>query len=113
VRLAVLGERAFIIGYDAANEKLFIDRTGVGDTAFNRNYAALSRYETHLSTINHKIKLHIFFDNSIVEVFAHDGNTAMTAQLFPEENANGIELFSDGSATKFESVKLWKMKSSW
>jgi sucrose-6-phosphate hydrolase SacC (GH32 family) len=37
----------------------------------------------------------------------------MTAQLFPEENDNNIELFSDGGTTKFESVKLWEIRSAW
>ena len=106
VRLAVGKGNAFLIGYDAQGEKLFIDRVGVGDTSFSSKYPALSRYEAPLSTSNHKIKLHIFFDNSIVEVFANDGTTVMTAQIFPWQGDNGIELFSDGSPTKFESVAV-------
>jgi len=37
----------------------------------------------------------------------------MTAQLFPDKKDNGIELFSEGGATRFESIKLWKMRSAW
>jgi fructan beta-fructosidase len=66
-----------------------------------------------LTPLNGNIKLHIFFDNSIVEVFANDGMAVMTAQIFPDENDNGIELFSEGGTTKFESVRLWKMRSAW
>jgi sucrose-6-phosphate hydrolase SacC (GH32 family) len=39
--------------------------------------------------------------------------TVMTAQLFPEENDNNIELFSDGGKSRFEFVKLWEVRSSW
>jgi len=113
VRLAVGKANAFIIGYDAQSEKLFIDRAGVGDTSFNSQYPTLSRYETTLATSNHKIKLQVFFDNSIIEVFANNGTTVMTAQIFPGQGDNGIELFSDGGSTKFESVRVWKMRSAW
>jgi sucrose-6-phosphate hydrolase SacC (GH32 family) len=113
VRLAEGKKGAFVVGFDEKNEKLFIDRTGVGDTSFNNKYPILSRYEAPLSTINHKIKLQIFFDNSIIEVFANYGTTVMTAQIFPDQKENSIELFSDVTPTKFESVKVWKMRSAW
>ena len=113
VRLSVSKQNVFIIGYTAANHKLFIDRSGCMNNSFNKNFADLSRYETSLLPINGQIKLHIFFDNSIVEVFANDGAVVMTAQLFPDDTDNGIELFSDEGATKFESIKFWKIKSAW
>jgi fructan beta-fructosidase len=113
VRLAVGEKNVFIIGYDAAHEKLFIDRSGCTNNSFSKKFASLSRYETSLPAVKDKIKLHIFFDKSIVEVFANDGEVVMTAQLFPDEKDNGVELFSEGGPTKFESVKLWNMKSAW
>jgi fructan beta-fructosidase len=63
--------------------------------------------------LNGKIKLHIFFDNSIIEVFANDGMTVLTTQIFPDENDNAVELFSEGATTKFETVRLWKLRSAW
>jgi len=113
VRLAVGKQNIFIIGYDASSGKLFIDRSGCTNTSFNKNFTNPSRYETPLTPVNGKIKFHLFFDHSIVEVFANDGMAVMTAQLFPDEKDNGIELFSNNGATKFESVKLWRLKSAW
>jgi len=113
VRLAVGKQNVFVIGYDASSKKLFIDRSGCTTNSFNKNFAGLSRYETPLALLNGKIKLHVFFDHSIIEVFANDGVTVMTAQLFPEEKDNSIELFSDGGTTRFESVKLWEIRSAW
>jgi fructan beta-fructosidase len=112
VRLAATKDNAFIIGYDHPRKKIFIDRTGVGDTSFNNKYPGLSRYEADLLPINLSIDLDIFFDNSIIEVFANDV-VVMTAQIFPEKSENNIELFSDGSPSKFESVEFWKMRSAW
>lgn len=113
VRLAVGANNVFVVGYDAASEKLYIDRSASINTSFNSKFGALSRYETGLPMVQKKIKLHIFFDNSIIEVFANDGAAVMTAQTFPDGKDDGIELFSDGSPTRFTSVKIWKMKSSW
>jgi fructan beta-fructosidase len=113
VHLAVGNQNVFVIGYEAASQKLFIDRSGCTNNSFNKEFATLSRYETSLIPVNGKIKLHIFFDNSIIEVFANDGKTVMTTQIFPGENDNGVELFSEGGATKFVSVRLWKMRSAW
>ena len=94
-------------------KKLFVDRSGCTNNSFNKKFGSLSRYETSLTPLNGKIKLHIFFDNSIVEVFANNGETVMTTQIFPGENDNGVELFSEGGTTKFDSVKLWRMNSAW
>ena len=73
----------------------------------------LTYYETDLEPLNGKVKLHLFFDKSIVEVFANDGSVVMTAQLFPEESENGIELFSEGGNAIFNRVKFRELKSAW
>jgi fructan beta-fructosidase len=113
IRLAVSRNNSFVIGYNALTQKLFIDRSGCTNNSFNKNFAALSRYETSLVTVKEKIKLHLFFDKSIVEVFANDGEVVMTAQLFPDETDNGIELFSESGITRFSPVKIWNIKSAW
>jgi fructan beta-fructosidase len=113
VRLAVGKQNVFVIGYGVSSKKLFVDRSGCANNSFNKEFASLSRYETFLTPVSGKIKLHIFFDNSIIEVFANDGIAVMTTQIFPDEHDNGIELFSEGGTTKFETVRIWKMKSAW
>ena len=45
-----------------------------------------------------KLKLQVFFDNSIVEVFANDGE-AITAQIFPGKEQQGIKLFNQSGST--------------
>ena len=113
VHLAMGKQNVFVIGYDASSQKLFVDRSGCTNNSFNKKFGSLSRNETSLTPLNGKIKLHIFFDNSIVEVFANNGETVMTTQIFPGENDNGVELFSEGGTTKFDSVRSWKIRSAW
>lgn len=113
IRLAAGAGHYFEIGYDAAQKILYIDRSGAGDTSFHPAFAALSRYQTPLQPVNGKINLHIFFDKSIIEVFANDGEAVMTAQLFPEEKNNGITLFSKGGAVLFPGIDYWEIKPIW
>ena len=83
IHLAV-GKTNFIaIGYDAEKQKLFIDRSKAGDISFNKNFAKLSYSETPLSLQNGKISLHIFFDNSLVEVFANNGTRPWSCRVLP------------------------------
>jgi sucrose-6-phosphate hydrolase SacC (GH32 family) len=113
IHLAVGEKNPFIIGYDAERQKLFLDRKGTGDTSFNKNFAELSHYETLLNLKNKRISLNIFFDNSIVEIFAEDGTCVMTAQIFPSKKNNGIELFSENGTNSFEEVNIWQITSAW
>jgi fructan beta-fructosidase len=113
VRLAAGKEKPFIIGYDSKKNKLFIDRSDAGEKSFNVNYALLSRYATKLLLQDDMLHLHIFFDNSIVEVFANDGEAVLTAQIFPDPSDNKISLFSNGSTNTFNDLQIWRIKSAW
>ncbi|MCX6318048.1 MAG: glycoside hydrolase family 32 protein [Bacteroidetes bacterium] len=113
VKFAMAKDKYAEIGYDAARKILYIDRTKAGEQDFNPAFAKQNRYETALNPINGKIRLHILYDNSIVEVYANEGETVMTAQLFPHWNESGIALFSDGSTTSFNKIIIRPMRSIW
>ncbi len=113
VRLATGGGNYAEIGYDGLNKKMYLDRSKCANQNFNKKFEASSFYETKLSPVNNTIKLHIFFDNSIIEVFGNDGEAVMTAQIFPDKSDNGIELFSNGGETIFDKINIWQMKSAW
>lgn len=111
--LAVGEGQAIRIGYNAKKNKLFIDRTDAGDNSFNATYSALSRYASKMYLKDGILKLHIYFDKSIIEVFANEGEVAMTAQLFPDAASNKIGLFSNDGKNDFENMNIWEMKSIW
>ena len=113
LQLAVGENKKLVIGYDAKENKLFLDRKNAGDTSFNKKFGELSYYETKLPLRGKKLRLHVFFDHSIVEVFANDGEAVMTMQIFPMPADDGIQLFSDGGKNNFENVQVWNMKSVW
>lgn len=114
VRLAVGDSSNFEIGYDANTQLLFIDRKNSGNNSFNENFKKLHRFEKKI-VLNkeNKLNLHLFFDHSIVEVFANDGEAVFTAQIFTAEENNNIEIFSTGNTAVFSNMACWKLKSIW
>jgi beta-fructofuranosidase len=55
------------------------------------------------------LKLDIFIDRSIIEVFAN-GRQCVTQVVYPElENSTGVKLFSGNQAIFINKVQVWKM----
>lgn len=113
LRLAVGNGHKFEIGYDASTQTLYMDRTKTGNISFSQEFEKRSRSETKLSLNNGLLELHIFFDKSVIELFANNGQVAMTMQLFPEETDSGIELFSINGKSQVKNLTLWNIKSCW
>jgi fructan beta-fructosidase len=113
VRIARSENSFFEIGYDAAKQLLYIDRSKCGLQSFNKTFEKLSRFETTLALNNQPLQLHIFFDHSVVEVFANNGAAVLTAQIFPAESDNGIELFISGGKSTLLRATIWKIHSIW
>jgi fructan beta-fructosidase len=112
VELAAGSDEKFIIGYDGKQQNLFIDRSNSSDTVFHSSFQKMAVYSTHLQTKKGKIRLHIFFDKSIIEIFANDGEIVLASQVFTKEKNDGIELFCDGDM-KVDDFKFWELKSCW
>jgi fructan beta-fructosidase len=113
VKIAVGNATYFEIGYDAARQLFYIDRSKSGNASFNENFKKSNRFEKNIALKNKKIQLHIYCDNSIVEIFVNDGEAVFTAQIFSAPTNNGIVLFNRGEKTVFNNLQLWKMKTVW
>ena len=113
VKIAVNESNFFEIGYDAAKEIFYVDRSKVSNTAFNENFKKLQRFEKDIPLNNKKIQVKVFFDNSIAEIFVNEGEAVFTTQLFPGEKELGIELFSLNKKSRWSNFKLWEMQGVW
>lgn len=60
-----------------------------------------------------RVRLHIFVDESSVEVFAGDGRTVLTSVILPDPESQGIELFATGGEAVFRSLDVWRLRSAW
>jgi beta-fructofuranosidase len=58
------------------------------------------------------LKLRVFVDKSVVEVFAND-RQAIARHIYPARaDSVGVRLFSNGSAAKVPTVEAWEMMPS-
>ena len=105
--------KEFVIGYDSKEQKIFIDRSHAGDTSFHPSFDKLSEYKAPLKSKNGNIRLHVFFDKSIIEIFANDGEVVLTSQFFTSEKNNGIELFSSKGTLKVNRLRCWQINPAW
>ena len=112
IKLAVGNNHFLKISYDAANQQMIIDRSQT-NSSFNKIFASINTSSAKIPLHNGKLKWHIYFDKSIVEIFVNDGEAVFTTQIFPEENENNIQLFSNNGNTKFDHITFWNLKSIW
>jgi fructan beta-fructosidase len=113
VRLAAGDGKYFTIGYAEQTQELYIDRSHSGDTGFSPDFKNWLVSSVKIPEDKNKIRLHVLFDKSIIEVFTNDGQVVFTEQLFPDVKDNAIELTSTNGKTVFDSVTLWPLKSTW
>ncbi|MEH7249022.1 glycoside hydrolase family 32 protein [Neobacillus niacini] len=104
-------EEKTVIGYDVLEEKLFVDRTKSGDNSFSTSFPAIQ--EAPMKLNHQRLKLQVFVDTSSVEVYANDGEIAITSLLFPSEGSKELLLFSNEGTTKVLNLTLTELNSIW
>ena len=113
IKLAVGSGHEFEIGYETTTETLYMDRSKTRNADFSPEFKKRSRYEAKLPLNNRQLQLTVFFDHSVVELFANDGRVVMTMQLFPDQNEGGVELFSNNGKSLVKSLTIRKIGSCW
>jgi sucrose-6-phosphate hydrolase SacC (GH32 family) len=99
-----------IIGYDKSLQEVYVDRTRSGNVSFHSNFPSVDRAPVKLQ--NGKLSLHVFVDNSIVEVFINDGEQVITDQIFPTSSEYSLQQFTEGGTAEAD-MRVWKIKSVW
>jgi len=66
-----------------------------------------------LKLISGRLKLHLFIDKSVIEVFINDGVTSVTRVEYPGENDLGVSVFAENGNATLRSLDVWKLKSIW
>ena len=109
VGLSVLGddESATRIGWDAASARLYVDRRDSGNTAFHPAFASFDDAPVELE--DGRLALTVYVDRASVEVFADDGRTTITDQVFPNAGADAIGLWAEGGDARLDSLTVTPM----
>jgi fructan beta-fructosidase len=100
-----------VIGIDPKAGRLFVDRTRSGDVGFHRDFSG--RQTAPLSVRNGRVRLRVFVDWSSVEVFADDGRTVITDQIFAAPESDGVALYANGGSARLVSLDAWPLTSAW
>ncbi len=83
------------------NHKFIVDRSNVGEQ-YALEYKTIRSCEIEQDTI----KVNIFVDNSIIEIFINEGEKVFTSRVFPSNEENGIKLLSgDVQGTYYDLEK--------
>lgn len=106
------GSQQTRVGYDFEKRQVFVDRRSSGQSAFDETFA--TEYRAGLAPdVDGALHLRVLVDWSSVEVFGGEGETTLTAQIFPSENATYARLFSTGGSTENVTLGISKLSSIW
>jgi len=100
-----------VIGVDPRAGRLFVDRTRSGEVSFHPDFPG--RHAGPLPIENGRVRLRILVDRSSVEVFAGDGRTVITDQIFPDSASDGVALYATGGPARLVTLEAWPLQSAW
>lgn len=99
------------IGFDAATNQFYIDRTNAGKKDFSPEF--VGKHMAPRFSKSNTITLRIIFDVSSVEVFADEGSTVMTDVFFANENFNKLTFYANNGQVKLKRGRGYAFRSAW
>jgi sucrose-6-phosphate hydrolase SacC (GH32 family) len=102
------GKEQTLVYYDAAEKRLKVDtrRSSLGEGPKKVEAGPFELPE------GQPLKLRVFVDKSVVEVFAND-RQAVARRIYPtREDSTGVTLFANGGACQVPAVRAWTLMPS-
>lgn len=101
-----------IISIDKATSELVVRRTDViGPGSYLSGFPRIIR--APLSPLGDSIELHIFVDESSVEIFTEDGTLVVSAQTFTDPSNTGVTLFANEGMATVSHMEIYSVPSIW
>jgi beta-fructofuranosidase len=111
VRTSADGAECTLLYYDAAAGELVFDASDAGAAAAEATFRRIEKAPFTLAA-GELLRLRVFVDNSVVEIFAND-RQAITRRVYPErEDSDRIWIFCDGGSATFTGIETWEMMES-
>ncbi|TKK68019.1 glycoside hydrolase family 32 protein [Ilyomonas limi] len=95
------GGNGTIINYNVATNELTV-KPAAGDE--------IHPLKAVVQPVEGKIKLQVLFDKSSLEVFANDGEKAITTYIFPPKDATQFSAFAKGGTAILDTLKVYSMQ---
>ena len=98
------GKCATVIGIDTDRKQYYIDRTNSGKVDFNPEFSSVETapFKEYGDHVNFKL----IVDHSVITLFADQGATVMTEQVFPVGHSTGISLFAENGSVQFKRIRI-------
>ena len=109
VRLSNAAGEEVIVGIARTPLEVFVDRRRSRRSTFHAEYPG--RHAGPVAWRDGTITLRILFDQSVLEVFANDGETVVTDRVFPTEPLDRLELLPQ--AEPRPAARMWTLGSIW
>jgi fructan beta-fructosidase len=97
--------------YNAQQEQLLISRSDETSSGAINNFNPA--FGAPVSLKDRPLKLHIFVDESSIEVFAKDGLVSLTGLTFADPADTGVALFAENGSVQFTSLEIHTLSSIW
>ncbi len=104
-------EEATLVAFTASPAEVYVDRAKSGRVDFHDTFAG--RHAARFEPSRGRVKLRILVDRSVVEVFAGEGEVAITDRVFPKPSSTGVKLFAEGDEARVLKLEAWKLGSTW
>lgn len=90
-----------VLSYNKALELFKINRDDAGEGGNGERECTVPQAD--------KMKLHIFLDRSLVEIFINDGEEVMTSRIYPRTDSKNIVFLPKDGAFKIDSLKFYEL----
>ncbi len=97
------------VGFDAAGNLFYSDRTKAGKAGFSKKFAA-GRHSAARISGGKTVRLHLYFDAASCELFADNGEVSMTDIYFPTADFSQVQLYSSNGRVVVKTLKAWEVK---
>ena len=95
-----------IVGYNSTTNKLYVDRNLSGNVKLKSDKL---KEMIDLVKRDSTIRIQILFDKSSLELFFNNGEKVLSCYIFPDQDANGLSVFSTGGTVVVKSLKIWDL----
>jgi fructan beta-fructosidase len=105
-----INDREFLVRFDAASKEITIDRSR--STGFNNEaYKNLSVFKaTFPGALPSSLKVRLYFDNSIAELYVGEGEIAMTAQVFLADGVRSVGFMGTAGSLTYRDFVGYREK---
>lgn len=110
LRLRKKGSNQTLVSISSVDKRVYLDRSKSGSVQFDNGF--IRKFYAPLEGSLDTITLHIFVDESSVEVFVNEGERVITAQIYPQSDYDSIEFYSTENS-EILSFDSWNLNSIW